>query len=96
MSRYWVYILASRRNGTLYVGITNDLGRRSWEHRKGLAEGFTRTYGVKLLVHAEPLDSIDAARARERQLKNWRRKWKLDLIEASNPDWVDLFDQLNA
>ncbi len=92
---YWVYILASRRNGTLYVGVTNDLSRRVSEHRAGLADGFTAKHGVTRLVHAEPFADVDEARHRERQLKRWRREWKLDLIEASNPAWDDRFDQLN-
>jgi putative endonuclease len=92
---FWVYILASKRNGTLYTGVTEDLSRRVWQHRTGTAEGFTKRYGVRLLVHAEQYPSLADARAREKQIKGWRRKWKLELIEASNPGWDDVFDQLN-
>lgn len=95
-SGYWVYILTSRRNGTLYVGVTADLGRRVWQHREGVAEGFTRTYGVKRLVHVEPFGTLDDARRRERQLKCWRRAWKIQLIEAANPGWDDLYETLNV
>ena len=92
---YWVYILASGRNGTLYVGVTNDLARRVQEHRKGAVPGFTRTYGVTRLVHAEPYDDIRIAIEREKRLKKWRRAWKLALIEEANPDWRDLYFDLN-
>ena len=90
MREYYVYILASRRNGTLYIGVTNDLARREYEHREGTTEGFTRRYGVKLLVYAEAFSDIRDAIAREKALKKWRRAWKLELIEASNPQWQDL------
>lgn len=90
MERYAVYILASARNGTLYVGVTNDLARRVTEHRAGAVPGFTRQYGVTRLVHAEFHDSIALAREREARLKRWRRAWKLALIEAQNPAWRDL------
>ena len=92
---YWVYILASARNGTLYVGVTNDLARRVQEHREGAVPGFTRTYGVTRLVHAEPHDDIRIAIEREKRLKKWRRAWKLALIEETNPDWRDLYPDLN-
>ena len=92
---YWVYILASERNGTLYVGVTNDLARRVQEHRKGVVPGFTRTYGVTQLVHAEPHDDIRIAIEREKRLKKWRRAWKLALIEEGNPGWRDLYFDLN-
>ncbi|MBK5960952.1 excinuclease ABC subunit C [Rhodoplanes elegans] len=88
--RFFVYILASKRNGTLYVGVTNDLMRRVAEHKAKRVPGFTRQYGVDQLVHAEPFDSILEARARERTLKRWHRAWKLALIEQSNPGWRDL------
>ncbi|MFL9827609.1 GIY-YIG nuclease family protein [Rhodoplanes sp. SY1] len=88
--RFFVYILASRRNGTLYVGVTNDLMRRVAEHKAKRVPGFTRRYGIDILVHAEPFDSILEARARERTLKRWHRAWKLALIEESNPGWRDL------
>jgi putative endonuclease len=91
---YWVYILASRRDGTLYVGVTNDLGRRVHEHREGLVPGFTRDYRVKTLVHATPFDRIDEARQQEARIKRWRRAWKIALIEQTNPDWRDLYDEI--
>ncbi len=93
---YYVYILASQRNGTLYVGVTNDLVRRVGEHRDGLVEGFTRRYGVKMLVHYEVFGEIAVAIDREKRLKRWRRRWKLDLIEAHNPTWKDLWPGLNG
>jgi putative endonuclease len=96
MNVYFVYILASRRNGTLYTGVTNDLIRRVQEHREGLASKFTSKHRVSYLVYWEPHADIEAAIAREKRIKRWRRKWKLDLIEASNPQWRDLFDDLTA
>jgi putative endonuclease len=89
-----VYILASRRNGTLYVGVTTSLAARIGAHKNKLVAGFTRRYGVDKLVHVETFESILAARARERSLKRWHRKWKLELIEKDNPDWDDLADQI--
>jgi putative endonuclease len=88
---YFVYILASRRNGTLYIGVTNDLGRRVWEHREGIASEFTKKYGVKLLVHFEVFDVIGDAIHRETRLKKWKRRWKMELIEKANPNWNDLY-----
>ncbi|MGD1001081.1 MAG: GIY-YIG nuclease family protein [Candidatus Brocadiia bacterium] len=85
-----VYILASKRNGTLYIGITNDLARRVWEHKNGLAAGFTRRYGVRTLVYAEPHEDMNSAIQREKQLKKWNRAWKIALIERQNPTWRDL------
>jgi putative endonuclease len=92
---FFVYILASRRNGTLYVGVTNDLARRLSEHKAKLVPGFTRKYEVDQLVYFEVFDSILEARAREHSLKRWRRAWKIALIEKLNPDWRDLTDELN-
>ncbi|MFC3713149.1 GIY-YIG nuclease family protein [Sphingoaurantiacus capsulatus] len=89
----YVYILASERNGTLYIGVTNDLARRVGEHREGLVEGFTRRYAVKRLVYIESFERIEDAIAREKAMKKWKRLWKLDLIERQNPDWVDLFER---
>jgi putative endonuclease len=86
----YVYIMASRRNGTLYIGVTSDLPKRAYEHREGLIPGFTRKYGCKSLVWFAVFETIDAARARELQMKEWRRAWKLEAIEKLNPDWVDL------
>ena len=85
-----VYILASRRHGTLYVGVTSNLLARLVQHREGLIPGFTRRYGVKRLVHFEVFDTMDAAILREKRLKEWRRAWKIDLIEARNEHWDDL------
>lgn len=93
---YWVYILASRRNGTLYVGVTGDLLRRVAEHRESKVPGFTLRYGVKHLVHFEEFSDIGAVIHRETRLKKWNRKWKLDLIESKNPDWKDLYEELTA
>jgi putative endonuclease len=85
-----VYIMASRRNGTIYTGMTADLMARIWQHRNGVTKGFTHEHGCKTLVWYETCDSIVAAICREKQIKKWRRKWKLALIEASNPQWLDL------
>jgi putative endonuclease len=93
---FLVYILASKRNGTLYIGVTNNLARRLAEHKAKLVRGFTRQYGVDQLVYFEAFDSILEARAREHSLKRWRRAWKVDLIEKLNPDWRDLTSQLNS
>jgi putative endonuclease len=86
-----VYILASKRNGTLYIGVTSDLCSRIAQHRDGSFPGFTKKYDVKNLVWFQYLDSMPAAIEREKQLKEWKRTWKLELIENSNPDWRDLF-----
>lgn len=95
MSRiYHVYIMASDRNGTLYVGISSDLARRVYEHRHGATGGFTKRYGVTKLVYMEPFDYVEYALQRERQIKKWNRRWKLDLIEKTNPQWLDLYDRL--
>ena len=91
---FFVYILASRRNGTLYVGVTNDLARRMSEHKSKLVPGFTRKYRVDKLVYFEEYPSILEARARERALKRWDRAWKLALIEEMNPQWRDLSEEL--
>jgi putative endonuclease len=88
---YYVYILASRRNGTLYIGVTNDLIRRVHEHREGLVPGFTKRYGVKVLVYYEVHSEIASAIEREKRMKRWRRAWKLQLIEGGNPQWRDLW-----
>ena len=85
-----VYILASHRNGTLYIGVTSDLVQRLYQHRAGLIEGFTKDYGVKRLVWFEPGASMEEAIRREKQLKKWQRQWKINLIERENPDWRDL------
>jgi putative endonuclease len=86
---YWVYILASNPGGTLYIGV-----RRVYEHREGLADGFTKRYGIKTLVYFEPHETIAAALQREKNIKHWSREWKIDLIVAGNPDWRDLYDEI--
>ena len=91
---YWVYILASRRNGTLYTGVTSDLTGRVQAHREGLIPGFTKKYGVKLLAYYELHHDINVAILREKRIKRWQRKWKLELIEAQNPQWRDLWLEL--
>ena len=92
MRHAWVYILASRRNGTLYVGVTSNLARRMEEHRRGLVKGFTSRYGVKSLVWVERHDSIAAAIGREKAIKKYPRRWKINLIESINPRWLDLYE----
>ena len=92
---FFVCILASKRNGTLYIGVTNNLPRRVSEHKAKLVPGLTRKYDVDQLVYFEAFDSILEARAREHALKRWRRAWKIDLIEKLNPDWRDLANDLN-
>ena len=87
---YWIYIMASRRNGTIYTGMTNDLMRRVAEHKKREGNGFTATYGVTMLVYYERFGIPSDAISREKKLKRWHRKWKLSLIEARNPRWLDL------
>ncbi len=91
---YCVYILASRRNGTLYIGVTNDLVRRVYEHKNNLITGFTKKYNVHQLVYFETVTEIQSALKREKQLKKWNRQWKVDLIERQNSDWVDLYQDL--
>jgi putative endonuclease len=91
---YYVYILASRRNGTLYTGVTNDLRRRVYEHKNDLVEGFTKKYHVHDLVYFDQTESIESAITREKQLKTWKRGWKIKLIEKENPGWDDLYDSL--
>ena len=91
---YWVYILASGPGGTLYVGVTNDLVRRVYEHREQLVQGFTKKYGVDRLVYFEPHSTIIAAIQREKNIKHWSREWKIDLIVGMNPEWRDLFDEI--
>ena len=93
MRSYWLYILASRPRGTLYVGMTNDLVRRIHEHRDGLVEGFTKQHGVKMLVYYEQHVTAIAAIQREKNIKHWSRKWKVDLIRSMNPDWRDLWEE---
>jgi putative endonuclease len=89
-----VYILASRRNGTLYVGVTSDLMKRVWEHKNDFVEGFTKRYGVHTLVWYERHATMESAIAREKAIKEWKRIWKLEMIERTNPDWKDLYQDL--
>jgi len=91
---FYVYILPSRRNGTLYIGVTSDLIKRIWEHKKKLTEGFTEKYEVDKLVYYEQFRDAECAIRREKRLKKYNRKWKLDLIEKSNPDWKGLYEEL--
>lgn len=90
----YVYILANHRNGTLYIGVTSDLVRRIWEHKEGVIEGFSKQYGLKTLVWYEVHEDITEAIKREKAMKKWNRKWKLRVIEESNPDWRDLYGEL--
>ena len=94
MKYYYVYILASKKNGTLYIGMTNDLKRRVYEHKHGLIDGFTKKYDVQLLVYYDYTTDVQAAISREKQLKKWNRKWKIELIEKVNPGWDDLYGKL--
>ncbi len=94
MMSYCVYILTSQRNGTLYVGVTNNLPRRVYEHKKGLVDGFTKRYEIHQLVYYEVFDNPESAIQREKQLKHWNRMWKLKLIESTNPEWKDLYDSI--
>ncbi len=91
----WVYIMANRRHGVIYVGVTADLAKRAWEHRQGLLDGFTDRYGVTLLVWYERHERIEDAIQREKNIKHWPRKWKVDLIEGMNAEWRDLYEELN-
>jgi putative endonuclease len=95
IKQYYVYILASKRNGTLYTGITSDLRKRVYEHKNNSIEGFTKRYNVHNLVYYEIIDNVNNAIEREKQIKKWDRKWKLQLIERFNPEWEDLYNQLN-
>ena len=96
MRQYYVYILSNRRYGVLYIGVTNNLQRRMYEHQQKLVAGFTKAYGIIHLVYFEQFSSINEARARERNLKRWRRAWKLKLVDEFNPDWRDLAKELAA
>ncbi len=92
--QFYVYILANKRNGTLYLGVTSDLVKRVWQHKNGWVEGFTKKYGVKKLVYYEIHETAENAITREKQLKKWRRAWKLKLIEEQNSQWRDLYDDI--
>ena len=93
MNTYYVYIMASKKNGTLYIGVTNDLIKRVYAHKNDLVEGFTKKYGVHQLVYYEQTEDVKSAIQREKQLKKWNRGWKIELIEKMNPDWKDLYDE---
>jgi putative endonuclease len=94
MKQYYLYILASKNNGTLYIGVTNNLVRRVYEHKEGLIEGFTKKYNVKNLVYYEVHNDIYEAIKREKAMKKWLRKWKTELIEKTNPNWKDLYAEI--
>jgi putative endonuclease len=94
MKQAWVYIMTNRPNGILYLGVTNYLRHRAWEHREGLVDGFTKRHGLTRLVYVEPHAGISAAIRRERTMKHWPRAWKVNLILKTNPEWIDLYDQL--
>ena len=91
---YYVYILAKAKNSTFYTGVTNTLIKRVWEHKEGVADGFTKKYGIKTLVYYEYFDDIEAAICREKLIKKWKRDYKIDAIEKMNPDWNDLYEGL--
>jgi len=92
--RFYVYMLASRRGGVLYVGVTSTIQRRVWEHREGLLAGFTKRYFVRRLVWFEEHPDAQSAIRKEKQLKRWRRSWKIALVERENPDWIDLYEDV--
>jgi putative endonuclease len=93
--KYYVYILASQKNGTLYVGVTGNLLKRVYEHKQNLTDGFTKKYNVKKLVYFEATNDIYSALEREKRIKKWRREWKIELIEKNNPEWKDLSFEIN-
>ncbi len=93
---YYVYIMASKRNGTLYIGVTDDLSRRVWEHREGLVDGFTKKHNVHQLVYFETFEDINEAIHREKRLKKYKREWKINLIQEHNVEWPDLTETINA
>lgn len=92
----WVYIMADRYRGTLYIGVTSDIAARVWAHRDGRGSKFCKRYGLTRLVYAEQAPTIEEAIAREKAMKKWNRAWKVTLIEQMNPDWLDLFERINA
>lgn len=94
MKTYYVYILASKKNGTLYVGVTSDIKKRIYQHKQGLVEGFTKNYSISNLVYFESTTDVKSALQREKQIKKWNRSWKLELIEKENPTWQDLSKSL--
>lgn len=96
MKSYYVYMMTNKRNGTLYTGMTNNLVRRAYEHRMGAVEGFTKQYGLKMLVWFEQTGDVQSAISREKNIQAWKRDWKLRLIEEQNPDWKDLYDDITG
>jgi putative endonuclease len=94
MNNYYVYILASKKNGVLYTGVTNNLVKRVFEHKENLVEGFTKKYFVHKLVYFESTNSVESVIIREKQIKDWHRQWKIDLIEEKNPEWKDLYREI--
>jgi len=94
MKTYYVYIMASKRNGTLYIGVTNNLPQRVWEHKNDVHDGFTKKYCVHRLVWYEETSDVEEAILREKQMKKWRRQWKINLIEEGNPNWNDLYEEI--
>jgi putative endonuclease len=94
MKTYFVYIMASKKNDTLYIGVTNNLLRRVWQHKNNVHKGFTKKYGVHRLVWCEASNDVRGAIQREKQMKKWNRQWKINLIEQDNPEWLDLYDTL--
>ena len=92
---FYVYILASKRNGTLYTGVTSNLIKRIWQHKNELVEGFSKKYNVKNLVYYETHSNVESAITREKRIKKWQRAWKLRLIESKNPDWKDLYEEID-
>jgi putative endonuclease len=91
---FYIYILANKRNGTLYIGVTSDLIKRIWQHKEGVVDGFTKKYDLKKLVYYEQHANAESAIHREKRLKEWKRQWKLELIEKSNPEWKDLYGNI--
>jgi len=94
--QYYVYILTKARNSTFYVGVTSDLKKRVWEHKNGVADGFTKKYNIKMLVYYEAFDAPEQAIKREKRLKRWNRAWKMKVIEEMNPNWDDLYEDICA
>ncbi len=94
MKKYYIYILASRKNGTLYIGVTNDLIKRVYEHKNNIVDGFTKKYNVHNLVYYEENNDIESAILREKRIKKWKRQWKINLVEKLNPNWDDLYNKL--
>lgn len=96
MRQYYVYILASKKNGTLYTGVTNDLVRRVYEHKNGCAEGFTKKHTIHILVYYEVCEDIREAIISEKRIKKWNRQWKVEMIEKTNSEWIDLYDTITG